>query len=111
MTSRRAFVAGVVTVLAAPLAAEAQQAGKVYRMGMLYGQSYDNDDLFNPEKYPADRALAQGLREHGYVVGQNLILEMGPVKGKHAGPGAFASELVRLKVDLIYVYTCGSHFM
>jgi ABC transporter substrate binding protein len=70
-------------------------------------QPADADDLFNPEKYPEDRALAQGLREHGYVVGQNLMVEAGPVKGKHAGLEAFAAELVRPKVDLIYLYSCG----
>jgi ABC-type uncharacterized transport system substrate-binding protein len=109
MTAPRSVVMISLTLalLAAPLAVEAQPAEKVYRMGFIFGKPADPGDLFNPDKYPDDRAIAQGLREQGYIVGQNLLIEAGPVKGKHEGPEAFAAELVRLKVDLIYLFTCG----
>ena len=66
---RRAALLGslVLTLLAAPLAAEAQQAGKVYRIGMLWTGS--------PEA-PLGQALLDefrhGHREHGYTDGQNI---------------------------------------
>jgi hypothetical protein len=59
---RRAFVAGTLGLLAAPLAAGAQRAGKVYRIGFLGGTSRTaNTDMTN--------AFSQGLRELGYVEG------------------------------------------
>jgi putative ABC transport system substrate-binding protein len=96
----------LLSILLAPLAAEAQQPGKVYRMGIMFGSPQDPPG-FDPDKWPDDRAVAQGLREQGYIVGQNLIIEAGPMKGKHEGLEVFAAELVRLKVDLIYLQTCG----
>jgi ABC-type uncharacterized transport system substrate-binding protein len=97
----------VLGLLAAPLAAEAQLGGKVYRMGFITSSPAEPEDLFNPDKYATLRALAQGLQEHGYVVGQNLMIEAGPVKGRHEGVEAFAAELSQGQVDLIYVPTCG----
>jgi len=86
----------VLGMLAAPLPVEAQQAGKVYRIGYQGGRArggvyYD--------------AFRQRLRELGYVEGQNLVLEY-----RSAGRGGLrdrapdlAAELVRLKVDVIVV--------
>ena len=60
-----------LALLAATLAAEAQQpVGKVYRVGVLYASTG-----FDPNADPTERALIDGLREHGYVVGQNLVIE------------------------------------
>ncbi|MBI2493824.1 MAG: ABC transporter substrate-binding protein, partial [Candidatus Rokubacteria bacterium] len=64
-----ALVVGLAaTILAASLAAEAQQAGKVYRIGLLFSTP------------PATgghlwKALLQGLRDLGYVEGRNLVIE------------------------------------
>jgi putative tryptophan/tyrosine transport system substrate-binding protein len=92
---RRAFISTVTLgLLAAPLAAEAQQAGKVYRIGIL-------------ETIPAARnadnlaALRKGLRDLGYVEGRNLIIEYRSADGRAERFPDLASELVRLKVDLI----------
>jgi putative ABC transport system substrate-binding protein len=81
-----------LALLAAPLAAGAQQAGKVYRIGFLrQGQ---------PPKSWVE-ALQQGLRERGYVEGRNLAWEFRVTDGSLDQLPQFADELVRLKVDLI----------
>src|SRR6266566_6507418 len=85
---RRAFI-GVITggLLAAPLAAEAQQAGKIFRIGIL---GLGSSEL-----------LRQTLREVGYVEGLNLALEWRDPEGKTERFGDLAADLVRLKVDVI----------
>jgi putative ABC transport system substrate-binding protein len=71
LIDRRTFLAGTGAVLlAAPLAAEAQQARKVYRMGVLAGSPPTTPDAARPWE-----ALMQALRELGYVEGQNLAVE------------------------------------
>ena len=62
--NRRVFVTGLGAVLAAPFAADAQQTGKVYRIGRLEQGSAGPDAAFR-----------QGLRELGYVEGQNIVIE------------------------------------
>ncbi len=62
---RRAFIAGTLSLLAAPLDAAAQSAGRVYRIGLLYVSTG-----FDPNADPTERALIDGLRGHGYVVGR-----------------------------------------
>ena len=54
-------------LLAAPLPTEAQQAGKVYRIGYLSYYSEERDKLL--------AAFKQGLKELGYVEGKNIIIE------------------------------------
>ena len=88
---------GLLAVLAAQLAAEAQQAGKVYKLGLLYAGSAG----FDPEKNISDQAFALGLKEHGYVLGRNLSLELRAAEGKQERLPALMAELVRLKVDVI----------
>ena len=81
-------------LLAGPLPAEAQQAGKVYRIGYLSVRGPDREK----------RRLAafhQGLRELGYIEGQNLVIEYRYAKGKIKRYPDLAAELVRLKVDVI----------
>jgi len=92
---RRTFMGGVAGgLLAAPLAARAQQAGKVYRIGILeaipVAQNAANLD-----------ALRKGLRDLGYVEGRNLIIEYRSADGRAERFSHLASELVRLKVDLL----------
>jgi len=75
--------------------AEAQQAGKVYRIGYLTSR------LGSPATNPMYIAFQQGLRELGYVEGQDLVLEYRSPKREHRQK--VAAELVRLKVDVIVV--------
>jgi putative ABC transport system substrate-binding protein len=83
-----------LAILAAALAARAQQVGKVYRIGIL-------------ETIPAARnaanldALGKGLRDLGYVEGRNLVIEYRSADGRAERFPDLASALVRLKVDLI----------
>ncbi len=82
-------------LFATPLPVEAQQAGKVYRIGYLTsrpGLPATNSTVI---------ALLQGLRELGYVEGQNLVLEYR--YGKTKNRPKLAADLVRLKVDVIVV--------
>ena len=90
---RRTFIGTLAGgLLAAPLAAEAQQAGKVYRIGFLsQGQ---------PPKALLE-ALQQGLRERGYAEGRNLVWEFRSTDGSLDQLPQFAEDLVRLKVDVI----------
>ncbi len=82
-------------LLAGPLPAEAQQAGKVYRIGFI------DFRLRSTTTDPRFIALRQGLRELGYVEGQNLVLLYRFAKGKRKRIPEIAAELVRLKVDVI----------
>jgi putative ABC transport system substrate-binding protein len=90
---RRAFIGGLAGgLLAGPLAAEAQQAGKVWRIGFLsQGQ---------PPKAFVE-AIQQGLRERGYDEGRNLVWEFRSTDGSLDQLPRLAEELVRLKVDVI----------
>jgi putative ABC transport system substrate-binding protein len=94
-------IAVVVGLLAAPLSAGAQPAGKVYRVGLI-AASVPVSEMAGPEPVsPSWRALAQGLRALGYVEGQNLILERRSAEGRHERFGDIVAELVRLKADVI----------
>jgi putative ABC transport system substrate-binding protein len=95
---RRAFI-GVVTggLLGAPLAAEAQQAGKVYRIGLLMTGAR----AALPETKASLDAVKQGLRDHGYVEGENILIEYRSAEGDVERFPGLATELARLKVDLI----------
>ena len=91
---RRAFIRAVVLItLGAPLAADAQPPGKVYRIGYLGTGSR------SAPTHPVD-AFVRALRELGYVEGQNLVIEYRFLEG-HGSFSALAADLVRLKVDLI----------
>ena len=86
----RRAVLGTLGLVAAPLAVEAQQAGKVYRIGLL--RAGEPPKLWLEE-------FRHGLRELGYVEGRNLILEFRI--GTLDQMPQFAEELVRSKVDVI----------
>jgi len=81
-------------LLAAPLPADAQQPGKVYRIGFLRSGSSP------PTTSPAYMGFLKGMRELGYVEGQNLVIEYRGGKQRRL---EMAAELVRLKVDVIVV--------
>jgi putative ABC transport system substrate-binding protein len=92
--NRRAFLTGLSgSLLAAPLAAEAEQAAKVPRIGYL-----SPNLSVSPHTHEAFR---QGLRDLGYVEGRNVVIEYRDAEGKFERLPALAAELVALKVDVI----------
>jgi putative ABC transport system substrate-binding protein len=90
---RRTWLVGSLGFLAAPLAAGAQQAGKVPRIGVMAAGAVASPDF-------AD-ALRRGLAELGWVEGQNILIEWRYAEGRPERYPALLAELVRLKVDLI----------
>jgi putative tryptophan/tyrosine transport system substrate-binding protein len=104
MLNRRAFLGTLAgTLLAPPLAAEAQQAARVYRLGILFP--------FAPapaEQKTSAILIPAALRELGYVEGQNLIVERRYAEGKLDRFPGLARELVRLRVDVIVAITPGA---
>ena len=89
---RRTFIYSI-GLLAAPLAAEAQQAAKIARIGYLAVNLIANRHL--------QEAFLQGLRDLGYVEGRNVVIEYRVAEGKVERLPALAAELVALKVDVI----------
>ena len=94
---RRTFLAGTGAVLlAAPLAAEGQQAGRVYRIGVIA-----NAPPTTPEVSRNWEAFRRALSDRGWVEGQSFVAEYRWAEGRLERFPSLASELVSLKVDLI----------
>jgi len=93
---RRAFIVAMTGgLLTTPLAAEAQPAGKVYRIGLL---EYSTPD---PARQALWTVFRQRMRELGYVEGQNVTFEPRWAQDDSDRLSKLAAELVGLKVDLI----------
>jgi putative ABC transport system substrate-binding protein len=90
---RWAFIVGGVTALAAPLAAAAQQATKVWRIGYL-GYAY-------PSQARDLDVFRERLRDLGYVERKNLVIESRSAESSFERLPALTSELVSLKLDVI----------
>ena len=88
---RRRFLLALASAVAVPLAAEAQ-AGKMYRIGVL-----------SPDAPPPGfrEAFRDGLRDFGYVEGENITLELRDAAGVNERLAALARELVALNPDII----------
>ena len=101
MTMRRRSVLGLgVTALMAWIAVFAQPTARTYRIGFLTPRSAPvsgNTDAFS-------EAFERGLRERGYVAGQNLRVEWRYADGNYERLNSLADELVRLNLELIVVY-------
>ncbi len=80
-------------ILTAPLAADAQPAGKVWRIGLLFTGI--------PARLPQLEGFRQGLRELGYVEGQNIVIELRAAEGRYERLPQLAAELVSLKPDVL----------
>jgi len=96
---RREFILALGSAAAAwPLAARARQPAKIPRIGLL--------STFSPsETVPWHQALRQGLRDLGWVEGENINIEYRYAEGRLDRLPGLASDLVRLKVDLIFTDT------
>ena len=91
---RRAFITGIAGgLLAAPVAAEAQQAANVPRIGYLHPNVAASPHLLE--------AFRQGLRDLRYGEDRNVVIEYRDAEGKFERLPALAAELVALKVDVI----------
>jgi ABC-type uncharacterized transport system substrate-binding protein len=102
MTAAITVIVAVVLLVATPLAAGAQQAAKVWRIGYL---SLTSDT----ESYrPWLAALRDGLRDLRYVDGENIIIEARYAAGQVERLSPLAAELVRLKVDVLVTAPTGS---
>jgi putative ABC transport system substrate-binding protein len=96
---RRTFMSSVTLgLLAAPLAAEAQHAGKVWQIGFLGSGT--------PTGWggPGIEAIRLGLEDHGYVEGRNIRIEYRWAQDRYDRLPELAAELVRLNPDLIITY-------
>ena len=91
---RRDTVLALLALGAAPLAAEAQQAAKVARIGYLSPNLAASPHLRD--------AFLQGLRDLGYVEGRNVVIEYRDAEGKLERLPTLAAELVALKVDVLF---------
>jgi putative ABC transport system substrate-binding protein len=89
------IVALAVGIVAAPLAAAAQPAGKVVRVGVLLYSTPQADINIG--------AFRAGMRDLGYMEGQNLAVEYRFAEGKPERLPGLAAELARLKPDVIFV--------
>ena len=102
--NRRVFIGTLAGgFLAAPLAAEAQQAAKVLKIGML-----STTPLEHPQARAGLDQFRQALGELGYVEGRNIVIEHRSAEGRVERFPALAAEMVRLRVDLIVVFSTPS---
>jgi putative tryptophan/tyrosine transport system substrate-binding protein len=91
---RRDFITLLGGAAAAwPLAARAQQTGKVWRIGYVAGVS-------RSAASGSYAAFVQGMRELGYVEGKDFVIEWRSVEGRYERFPEIAAELMRLKVDI-----------
>ena len=81
-----------VNLVAVPLGTDGQQAGKVYRIGFLRGGQPPKDWV---------EGFRQGLRERGYVEGQNVVIEFRFTDGSLDQLPRLAEQLLRTKVDVV----------
>jgi len=98
VTARRQFVLALsASALAAPLVSFAQQQRKVPRIGFLISETRANE---------ASRVepLRAGLRDFGYVEGQNIAIEYRSADGSYDRLAELAAELTRLNVDVIVAF-------
>ncbi len=97
---RRAFIGSLAGgLLAVPLAARAQPAAKVPRIGYLSANSM----VASPPNL--HEAFRQGLRDLGYVEGRNVVIEYREAEGKFERLPGLAADLIALNVDVIVAPT------
>ena len=97
---RRAFVVGALALLAAPLVVKAQHVGRAVKIGVLSGNSRNND--------PCLDALRRGLNAFGYIENQNYMFDARWVQGQAELFKPLALDLVKRQVDLIVAFTSGA---
>jgi putative ABC transport system substrate-binding protein len=96
-----------LVLLAVPVHSPGQQPAKVYRIGYLAVGPAPTEQT--PQYCPikggsSGRAWVEGLREHGYIEGQNLLIECRWTEGHEERAPVLAAELVSLKPDLLVAF-------
>jgi putative tryptophan/tyrosine transport system substrate-binding protein len=94
---RREFIAGLGSAAAWPLAARAQQSGRVRRIGALISLPADD-----PEQLARGTAFEQGLQESGWTVGRNVQIDYRFVAGEAERYRTYAADLVALAPDVLF---------
>src|SRR5262249_36961757 len=89
-----AFTLLAVLVLVTPLGIEAQQPTKVARIGYLSPLAASADSAHS-------KAFREGLRDLGYVEGQNAVIEARHADGRFERLPDLAAEIIRLRVDVL----------
>ncbi len=98
MIDRRSMLVLCLGAIAAPLAGLAQQPpGKIPRIGLLISESLSGQTS-------RVEGLRDGLRDHGYVEGQNIAIEIRSAEGNYDRLPSLASELADLKVDVLVAF-------
>ena len=93
---RRTFLSTLATgLLAAPVAAQGQPAGKVARIGYLAGGTATTNAGFR-------KAFTDGLRDHGWIEEKNIAIEYRWAGAGQSTLDALAAELARLTLDVIF---------
>jgi ABC-type uncharacterized transport system substrate-binding protein len=96
--SRRRFVSGsAALLLTAPLAAEAQSAGKVYRVGVIASTT----SVAELSRHAGVAAFVERLHELGWTEGRNIVIERRTSEGKAERFAPLTAEFVALGVDVI----------
>jgi putative tryptophan/tyrosine transport system substrate-binding protein len=98
---RRFLLTSLAGALAAPLAAGAQPARKLHRIGVL-GLSPTSAAMAGPDpKNPFVNAFVRGMHELGYIYGEHFVTEPRGAEGKPERYPSLVADLVRLQVDVI----------
>ncbi len=98
MTTRREFIGTLAGgLLAAPLAAEAQQGKRVWRIGDLTLGSAEREKSWLA-------SFRQGLRELGYVEGESIVIEQLYAEGRAERLPELTKELIHLKLDVLVAW-------
>jgi putative tryptophan/tyrosine transport system substrate-binding protein len=97
---RRAFIVGGVAAVAAPLAAEAQQATRIRRIGVLLTGWASGADQ-SPDLL---RALREGLRDRGWIEDQNVVIDIRWGEGRLDKFSALISELLDRFPDVLVTW-------
>ncbi|MBI2350370.1 MAG: hypothetical protein HYV00_02630, partial [Deltaproteobacteria bacterium] len=92
----------IIAFLGAGPVAQAQQAGKIPRIGFVSGPGDPNTPGLHVE------AFRQGLRDLGYIEGKNILVEYRYVEGNAARAPGLVAELVQLKVDVLVTGLLGA---
>src|SRR2546425_858805 len=94
MIDRRCFLSGLLGILVGPLALEAQPPTKIYRLGLIGGG-------WPATGGPLVAVFRQGLRDLGWLDGQNIVIEPRWGEGRTEELPRLASELIALPVDVV----------